>query len=93
MSPWRRGPGDEVWTYRYLRIGLVGAALGLVVGIAVQYLATVAIAHALTIDVHYQPSPLLLGYAAVALGLAMLGSIPPALRAGWLPIVEALTVE
>ncbi|WP_378732785.1 FtsX-like permease family protein [Nocardia brasiliensis] len=74
-------------------IGLTGAALGLVVGIAVQYLATVAIAHALTIDVVYQPSPMLLVYGSVALGLALLGSIPPALRAGRMPIVEALAVD
>ncbi|MGW4844690.1 ABC transporter permease [Nocardia brasiliensis] len=74
-------------------IGLVGAALGLVVGLAVQYLATVAIAHALTIDVTYQPRPILLAYGAAALVLAMLGSIPPALRAARLPIVAALAVD
>ncbi|WP_069163215.1 ABC transporter permease [Nocardia altamirensis] len=74
-------------------IGLVGAALGLVVGIGVQYLATAAIAHALTIDVLYRPSPMLLVYGTAALGLALLGSIPPALRAARLPIVEALAVD
>ncbi|WP_405166087.1 ABC transporter permease [Nocardia sp. NBC_01499] len=74
-------------------IGLVGAALGLVVGIAVQYLATVAIGHALTIDVVYRPSPMLLVYGSAALALALLGSIPPALRAGRMPIVEALAVD
>ncbi|MEU7138179.1 FtsX-like permease family protein [Nocardia sp. NPDC046473] len=74
-------------------IGLVGAALGLVVGIAVQYLATVAIAHALTIDVVYRPSPMLLVYGSAALALALLGSIPPAVRAGRMPIVEALAVD
>lgn len=74
-------------------IGLVGAALGLVVGLAVQYLATVAISHALTIDVAYQPRPSLLAYGAAALALAMLGSIPPAVRAARLPIVAALAVD
>ncbi|MFI9407557.1 FtsX-like permease family protein [Nocardia sp. NPDC052316] len=74
-------------------IGLIGAALGLVVGIAVQYLATLAMAHALTIDVVYQPSPMLLVYGSIALALALLGSIPPALRAGRLPIVAALAVD
>ncbi|MFI6168043.1 FtsX-like permease family protein [Nocardia sp. NPDC051052] len=74
-------------------IGLVGAALGLVVGAAVQYLATVAMAHALTIDIVYQPSPMLLVYGSAALTLALLGSIPPALRAGRMPIVEALAVD
>ncbi|MFB8274216.1 ABC transporter permease [Nocardia colli] len=74
-------------------IGLVGAALGLVVGIAVQYLATVAMAHALTIDIVYRPSPMLLVYGTTALVLALLGSIPPALRAARMPIVEALAVD
>ncbi|MFC9436131.1 FtsX-like permease family protein [Nocardia sp. NPDC057030] len=74
-------------------IGVVGAALGLAVGIAVQYLATVAMAHALTIDIAYRPSPMLLAYGTAALALALLGSIPPALRAARMPIVEALAVD
>ncbi|MFI9509864.1 FtsX-like permease family protein [Nocardia sp. NPDC052566] len=74
-------------------IGLLGGAIGLVVGIGVQYLATVAIGHAMTIDIVYQPSPLILAYAVIALGLALLGSIPPALRAARMPIVEALAVD
>ncbi|PXX64204.1 putative ABC transport system permease protein [Nocardia tenerifensis] len=74
-------------------IGTVGAALGLVVGVAVQYLATIAMAHALTIDIVYRPSPMLLVYGSLALALALLGSIPPALRAARMPIVEALAVD
>lgn len=74
-------------------IGFIGAAIGLVVGIAVQYLATVAIGHAMTIDIVYRPSPLIAVYGAVALGLALLGSIPPALRASRMPIVAALAVD
>ncbi|MEV0293093.1 FtsX-like permease family protein [Nocardia sp. NPDC050710] len=74
-------------------IGFVGAAIGLVIGAAVQYLATVAIGHAMTIDIVYEPGPLLLIYGTAALGLALLGSIPPALRAARMPIVEALAVD
>ncbi len=74
-------------------IGFIGAAIGLVVGAAVQYLATVAIGHAMTIDIVYRPSPLLVVYGAVALGLALLGSIPPAFRAARMPIVAALAVD
>ncbi|WP_067574344.1 ABC transporter permease [Nocardia acidivorans] len=74
-------------------IGLTGAALGLAVGSAVHYLATVALGHALSIDIHYEPGPLLLVYAVVALILALLGSIPPALRAARLPIVEAIAID
>ncbi|GAA1671349.1 hypothetical protein MMUR_47970 [Mycolicibacterium murale] len=40
MSPWRRGPGDEVWTYRYLRIGLVGAVVFLAVSVAITTATT-----------------------------------------------------
>ncbi|MBF6063883.1 FtsX-like permease family protein [Nocardia terpenica] len=74
-------------------IGLVGAALGLAFGAAVQYLATVALGHAMTIDVAYKPSPMLLAYAVAALVLALLGSIPPSLRAARMPIVEAIAVD
>ncbi|MET7767723.1 FtsX-like permease family protein [Nocardia sp. NPDC005366] len=74
-------------------IGIVGAALGLIVGAAVQYLATVAIGHAMTIDIVYEPGPLILIYAVAALALALLGSIPPALRASRMPIVEALAAD
>ncbi|MBL1079334.1 ABC transporter permease [Nocardia sp. 2] len=74
-------------------IGLIGAALGLAVGAAVHYLATLALGNAVGVDVHYEPGPLLLVYAAVALLLSLLGSIPPAIRAARLPIVEALAVD
>ncbi|MGW5452904.1 FtsX-like permease family protein [Nocardia sp. NPDC003979] len=74
-------------------IGIVGAAIGMVTGAAVQYLGTVAIGHAMTIDIAYAPSPLLVVYGIVALGLALLGSIPPAVRASRMPIVAALAVD
>lgn len=74
-------------------IGVTGAALGLAVGSATHYLATVALGHAISIDIHYQASPLLLVYAIVALALSLLGSIPPALRAAHLPIVEAIAAD
>ncbi|MEU8899507.1 FtsX-like permease family protein [Nocardia sp. NPDC048505] len=74
-------------------IGGIGATIGLVVGAAIQYLAITAIGHALTIDAVYEPSVLIVVYGVAALGLALLGSIPPALRAARLPIVEALAVD
>lgn len=74
-------------------IGVIGAALGLLTGAGVQYLSAVAIGHAMTIDVVYEPDPLLIVYGAVALLLALLGSVPPALRAARMPIVEALAVD
>ncbi|MFB7875523.1 FtsX-like permease family protein [Nocardia sp. NPDC056064] len=74
-------------------IGIVGAVIGLVIGAAVQYLATVAIGHAMTIDIVYQASPILVVYGVVALVLALLGSIPPAVRAARMPIIAALAVD
>lgn len=74
-------------------IGITGAALGLAIGSAVHYLATVALGNALSIDVTYRPTPLLLVYAVVALVLALLGSIPPAVRAARLPIVDAIAAD
>ncbi|MGW4117836.1 FtsX-like permease family protein [Nocardia sp. NPDC004711] len=74
-------------------IGVTGAALGLAIGSAVHYLATIALGHAIAMDIRYQPSPLLVAYAAIALGLSLLGAIPPALRAARLPIVEAIAVD
>lgn len=74
-------------------IGLVGAAIGLGVGAAVHYLATIALGNAISMEVPYQASPLLLVYAIAALILALLGSIPPAVRASRLPIVEAIAID
>ncbi|AYF73928.1 ABC transporter permease [Nocardia yunnanensis] len=74
-------------------IGVTGALLGLTVGSAVHYLATVALGHAIAMDIAYHPSALLVAYAIIALGLSLLGAIPPALRAARLPIVEAIAVD
>jgi len=74
-------------------IGLCGALLGLAVGAAVQYLADIAFGRAMTIPVAYGPSPMLLVYATAALILALAGSIPPAVRAARMPIVEAIAAD
>lgn len=74
-------------------IGLVGTAMGIALGAGVQYLSTVAIGHATSIDIVYEPSVLLLVYGMIAMVLALIGSIPPALRAARMPIVQALAVD
>ncbi|WP_308166693.1 ABC transporter permease [Nocardia albiluteola] len=74
-------------------IGLCGALLGLAVGGALQYLADIAFERAMTIPVVYSPSPMLLVYATAALILALVGSIPPAVRAARMPIVEAIAAD
>ncbi len=47
----------------------------------------------MTIDIVYQPSPMLLVSGTAALALALLGSVPPALLVARMPIVEALAVD
>ncbi len=74
-------------------IGMIGAAGGLLGGAVIQYLGALAIGHAMSIDISYEPSPMLVGYGVAGLVLAMLGAIPPALRAARMPVVEALAVD
>ncbi|HLS79350.1 MAG TPA: FtsX-like permease family protein [Nocardia sp.] len=74
-------------------IGVVGALIGLLVGAGAQYLSDMALGHAVTIDIAYSPDPVLLVYGLAALLLALLGSIPPAIRAARMPIVQALAVD
>ncbi|WP_431958126.1 FtsX-like permease family protein [Nocardia lijiangensis] len=74
-------------------IGVVGASIGLLVGAGTQYLATSAMSQAMTIDVAYRASPMLLVYAVIALALALIGSMPPAIKAARMPIVQALAAD
>ncbi|MFR9752030.1 FtsX-like permease family protein [Nocardia sp. 004] len=74
-------------------IGIVGATMGLLLGAGEEYLSSIAIGHAMTIDIAYQLSPAMLVYGALALLLALLGSIPPAISAAKMPVIEALAVD
>ncbi|MBF6213306.1 ABC transporter permease [Nocardia puris] len=74
-------------------IAVSGAAVGLVTGAVIQHLATTAMGQAMTLDVAYEPSPIQLGYALAALLLALAGSVPPALHAARLPVVEAIALD
>jgi len=46
----------------------------------------------LSIDVTYRPSALAFAFAGLAFGLTLLGSVPPALRAARLDIIDAVAV-
>ena len=74
-------------------VGIVGGLLGLLLGMAIQYLTSLALTNVLSIDVAWRPGPtvLLIGFAAVA--LCLLGSIPPALRAARMNISEAISAD
>jgi|SRR5271166_3564755 len=74
-------------------IGIVGGAIGMVLGSVAHYLDAMVFGKITTIDIFYEPSPLALGFAAAALSLSLLGSIPPAVRASRLNIVKAISVE
>ncbi|MDT5175980.1 MAG: putative transport system permease protein [Mycobacterium sp.] len=74
-------------------IGVVGGLLGLVIGAAIQYLTSIALTNVLSIDVAWQPSPSMLLIGLGALAICLLGSVPPAVRAARLNIVEAVSVD
>ena len=74
-------------------IGLVGGLLGLVLGTVIQYLTCLALTNVLSIDVVWQPSPGMIGIALGALAICLLGSLPPAVRAARINIVEAIGVD
>ncbi|MBJ7338809.1 ABC transporter permease [Mycolicibacterium sp.] len=74
-------------------IGIVGGILGLVLGAAIQYLTSIALTNVLSIDVTWEPSPSMLLIGLGALAICLLGSVPPAVRAARLTIVEAVSVD
>jgi putative ABC transport system permease protein len=74
-------------------IGIVGGLLGLVIGAAIQYLTSIALTNVLSIDVAWQPSPSMIFIGLGALTICLLGSVPPAVRAARLNIVEAVSVD
>lgn len=74
-------------------IGLVGAGLGVIFGLTNQYLYSVIASDLLGIDVTPRPGPMLPVFAGTALLLSLLGSIPPAVRASRLNIVDAVSAD
>lgn len=74
-------------------IGIVGAVLGLILGAAIQYLTSVALTNVLSIDVAWQPKPSMIAISLGALAICLLGSIPPAVRAARLDIVDAISAD
>ncbi|WP_028476421.1 FtsX-like permease family protein [Nocardia sp. CNY236] len=74
-------------------MGLVGAMLGLGLGLLMQVVVDAATGHALAMDVEFHLNPQLLGYGLLVLVLVLLGSFPPAIRVGRMAVVEALAVD
>ncbi|MCH9731185.1 MAG: ABC transporter permease [Actinomycetia bacterium] len=74
-------------------VAVVGGTLGLLVGAASQLLSADALTSVLGIDVAYRPEPLMIVFGIGALVICLLGSVPPALRAARLKIIDAVSVE
>ncbi|QLY33699.1 FtsX-like permease family protein [Nocardia huaxiensis] len=74
-------------------IGLVGATLGLVLGLINEFVYTLLATDMLGVEITARPGPILLVFTVAALVLSLLGSIPPALRAARLEIVDAVSAD
>lgn len=74
-------------------IGVVGAVLGLALGLVDQWLFSRISGDVMNFEVGFRLSPLALAFTLGALAISLLGSVPPARRAAHLNIVEAVSVE
>jgi putative ABC transport system permease protein len=74
-------------------IGIIGGVLGLVFGLTDQWLYSLVSGDIMNFNVDFRPSPMAFALAVGALALSLLGSVPPALRAARLNIIEAVSVE
>ncbi|PBA64589.1 ABC transporter permease [Mycobacterium avium] len=74
-------------------IGCVGGGLGLLLGLADQWLFSRISGDMMNFAVAFRLSPLALACTAGALGITLLGSVPPARRAARLNIIEAVSVD
>lgn len=76
-----------------LAVGVVGGVLGLAIGGALQYLSTLILGASTGITIDYSVSPSILLFGLVALVLALVGSLPPALHASRSTIVDAIAAD
>jgi len=74
-------------------VGIIGGLLGLILGAAIQYLTSIALTNVLSIDVTYHASPAMIAIGLGAVLVCLLGSIPPAVRAARVNIIEAVSVD
>ncbi|WP_062899285.1 FtsX-like permease family protein [Mycobacterium avium] len=74
-------------------IGCVGGGLGFLLGLADQWLFSRISGDMMNFPVAFRLSPLALACTAGALGITLLGSVPPARRTARLNIIEAVSVN
>lgn len=88
-----RGTTLNVIAAEAVGVGVVGGTLGLLVGAGSQFLNAEALTSVLGIDVSYRPEPMMVVLGLGALAICLVGAVPPAVRAGRLNIVDAISVE
>ena len=74
-------------------IALVGAAVGLVLGSGLHYLADRILSQTTSIDIVYAPQLSAFGYVIVPVALCLIGAMVPAARASRLNISQQLTAD
>jgi putative ABC transport system permease protein len=74
-------------------IGIVGGVCGLAFGLADQWLYSLVSADMMNFTVRFRPSSMALVFTVGALGISLLGSLPPARRAARLNIIQAVSVD
>ncbi|OSC39893.1 ABC transporter permease [Mycobacterium decipiens] len=74
-------------------IGVIGGALGLIFGLADQWLFSLVSANMMNFQVSFRPSPMTFVFTGGALAISLLGSLPPARRAAKMNIIDAVSVE
>jgi putative ABC transport system permease protein len=74
-------------------VGFVGGMLGLPIGFLTHYLANIVLSKTTALTVGFSVSPFFLLYVVGAMGLCLLGTIPPAIVGSRGTIVESISEE
>ncbi len=74
-------------------IGVIGGVLGLVFGLADQWLFSLVSGDMMNFRVAFRPGTTAIVFTLGALAISLLGSVPPARRAARLNIIEAVSAE
>jgi putative ABC transport system permease protein len=76
-----------------IAVGVVGAALGLVIGFSMHFFLDIVLSTSIALKLGFSVSPAFLFYVVGAMGLCLLGAIPPAIVAARRAIIESISEE